>query len=98
MAPPVNQSGHPPDVTAHLVSKETAVICVLKGSREIVARNVPLVSKEMNARNVLLVSKAKNVNNVQRATMELNVVMILAYPSNYLSELLIIIQTQAGNG
>ena len=36
----VNQYGHPPDVTVLIVTKETGVINVPRGSREMVARNV----------------------------------------------------------
>ena len=58
MAPPVNKSGHPPDVTALIVTKVTDVNNVLRGSREMVAKNVPLASEEINARPVLLVTLA----------------------------------------
>ena len=59
MEPPGNEHGHPPGVTVHLISKETYVMHVLRGSREMVAKNAPLVSKVMN------------VNNVQRTVMEI---------------------------
>ena len=65
MAPTVNEHGHPPGVTVHLISKETYVMHVLRGSRKMVAKNAPLVSKAMN------------VNNVQRTIMGITVVMKL---------------------
>ena len=40
MAPPENKPGHPPDVTAQIVTKETHVTTVLRGSREMAVRNV----------------------------------------------------------
>ena len=52
MAQPVNKPGHPPGVTVLNVSKERDVAPALRGSREIVARNVPLISKVMIVRNV----------------------------------------------
>ena len=51
-----NLCGPPPDVTVLIVTKETDVIDVLKCSREMVVRNVPLVTKEMNATDVLMVT------------------------------------------
>ena len=61
MAPPVGAPGLPPDVTALIVTKETDVIDVLRGSREMAAQNVLNGSKEMNAINVLMVTMAKRV-------------------------------------
>ena len=55
----MKESGHLPDVTALIVTKETDVTRVLRGPREKVARNVPLVSKGMNVSNVLLVSRGE---------------------------------------
>ena len=81
--------GHPPGVTVHLVSKETAVMHILRDSREMVARNVLLVSKgtnvknvlkgsrEMIVKNVLLVSKVMTVNNVLRGSKEMDVSNVL---------------------
>ena len=40
------------------VTKETDVICVLRGSREMDAYSVPLASKEMTATYVLMVTMA----------------------------------------
>ena len=57
MAPPVNRPEHLPDVTVHLVFKETVVMCALRSSREMVVRNVPLVSKVKNVNNALNVSR-----------------------------------------
>ena len=61
MAPPVNQPGRPPDVTVHLVFKETGMTHALRGSREMVARNVPLVFKEMNVNDAHTTSTGKTV-------------------------------------
>ena len=52
----MNQRTGPPDVTVLIVTKETDVIYALKGSRVMIARNVPFVSKEMNVTHVLLVT------------------------------------------
>ena len=49
MEPLVNKPGYPPDVTALIVTKETDVATVLKGSRE------------MNVMNVLVVTMATHV-------------------------------------
>ena len=57
MVPPVNKLGHPPGVSIHLVYKEIDVMCVQRGSREMVAKNVLLVSKEMTVDNALSVSR-----------------------------------------
>ena len=82
---PVNRPGHPPDVTAltvsratrvkvaNQISKETNVKNVLRGFREMVAKNVYLVSKVMNVRNVLRGSKEIVANNVLRGSMEMSV-------------------------
>ena len=51
-----NPCGLPPDVTVLTVSEETDVIDVLRCSRKMVVRNVPLVTKEMNATDVLMVT------------------------------------------
>ena len=75
MAPPVNKPGHPPDVIALIATKETDVTVVLNASKEIVARNVPLVSKVTNVNNALRDSKEMNVNSVRVVTMEMIVVM-----------------------
>ena len=40
MAPPVNEPGRPPDVTALIVMKETDAETVLRGSREMTVINV----------------------------------------------------------
>ena len=77
MAPPVNEHGHPPDVTVLIVTKETDVINALSSSRETAARNVPLVSKAMNVRNALNGSVETVARNVLRITTELTVVMVL---------------------
>ena len=89
-APPVNKPGHPPDVTALIVTMETDVTTAWKGSREMIARNVPLVSRVMNAnsvpggsketfvKNVFLVSREPNVNNVRRTITEIIVVIIFS--------------------
>ena len=88
MAPPVNKPGHSPDVTVLIVTIETDVTTASKGSREMIARNVPLVSRVMNAnsvpggskerfvKNVFLVSREPNVNNVRKTTTEIIVVII----------------------
>ena len=47
MAPPVNEPGRPPDVTAHLISKETDVMRVQKGSREMNVISASRGSREM---------------------------------------------------
>ena len=52
MAPPVNQSGHPPDVNA------------LTGSREMIAENVLRGSREKTVMNVLIVTMATHVVNI----------------------------------
>ena len=78
MAPLVNEPGHPQGVSVHLVSKETDVMCVLRGSREMVASNVHLVSKVMTVNNALDVSKAMIVSSVHSSTMEMNAVMLLS--------------------
>ena len=52
MVPHVNKPGHPPDVTALIITKETDVNSVQDSSRERVARNVLLVSKESIFKNV----------------------------------------------
>ena len=69
----VNRPGLQPDVTvlivsrgtgvkvANQISKETDVTCALRDSREMVARNVPLVSKEINVKIVQRDSKEINV-------------------------------------
>ena len=44
MEPLVNKPGHPPDVTALIVTKETDVATVLKGSREMTVMNVLMVT------------------------------------------------------
>ena len=75
MAPLVNKPGHPPDVIALIATKETDVTVVLNVSKEIVARNVPLVSKVTNVNNALRDSKEMNVNSVRVVTMEMIVVM-----------------------
>ena len=67
MAPPVNKLGHPPDVTVLIFTKETDV------------RDAQRDSREMVARNVLLVSREPSVKNVQRTTTEIIVVMIFLY-------------------
>ena len=47
MAPPVNEPGHLPDVTALIVTKEADVTTVLRTSREIAARNVHKITMEI---------------------------------------------------
>ena len=47
MAPPVNEPGHPPDVTALIVTMEADVTTVLRTSREIAARNVHKITMEI---------------------------------------------------
>ena len=49
MAPPVKEPGQSPDVTAPLVSKETDVMCVLRGSKVITVISVWRGSREMIA-------------------------------------------------
>ena len=44
MALPVNSAGHPPGVTALIVTKETDVTTASRGSREMAVKNVPLIS------------------------------------------------------
>ena len=51
-----NPCGLPPDVTVLTVSKETDVIDVLRCSREMIVRNISLVTKEMNETDVLMVT------------------------------------------
>ena len=56
-----NKPGHPPDVTALNVTKETDVTGAPRGSREKDVKNVLNGSKEMDAINVLMVTMAKRV-------------------------------------
>ena len=72
----MNQKGYPPDVTAQIVTKETDVTGVWKGSREMVAKNVPLVSREMNVNNVLRDSREKIVRNVSPVSRVINVTTV----------------------
>ena len=51
MPPPMNKSGHPPDVNA------------LTGSREMIAENVLSGSREKTVMNVLMVTMATHVVN-----------------------------------
>ena len=44
MMPPVNEPGHPPDVTALTVTRETDVTTVLRCSREMVVLNVLMIT------------------------------------------------------
>ena len=44
MAPPVNEPGHPLDVTALIVTKETDVTTVLRGSKEMTVTNALMVT------------------------------------------------------
>ena len=74
MAPPVNEPGHPPDVIALTVTKETDMTRVRRGSREMVVENVLTGSKEMAAQNVLRGSREMNVTPVLMVTMETCVV------------------------
>ena len=53
MAPLVKGPGLPPDVTALIVTKEIDV-SVLRGAREIVARNVQRTTMEMTVVNIEL--------------------------------------------
>ena len=75
MAPPVNKPGHPPDVTAMIVPKETDVKYALRDFKESVAKNVPLGSKETIVNNVLRDSRVGIVSNALRTTTEIIVVM-----------------------
>ena len=54
MAPPVNQSGHPPGVTALIVTKETDVTHALTGSREMVVLNAHRITMGMIVVMILL--------------------------------------------
>ena len=47
MVPPLNQPGHPPDVTALIVTKETDVKTVPRRSREMAARNAYKATMEI---------------------------------------------------
>ena len=78
MAPPVSKPGRPPDVTAQTVTKETDVTDALKGSREMTARNAPLVSKVMNVNIALRDSKEMIVENAPLTTMEMTVVRLFS--------------------
>ena len=42
-----NRSGHPPDVTALMVTKETDATTALRGSREMAARNAYKATMEI---------------------------------------------------
>ena len=77
MAPPVNQPHCPADVTVQNVTKETDVTGVWKGFKEMVARNVLLVSREMNANDVLKDSREMNVNFALRISREMNAIPAL---------------------
>ena len=75
----VNQPGHPPDVTALIISRETDVTSAQKGSKVTNVRNVPLISKVMNVRNALRDSREKNVDNVHKTITDKIVVMLFNY-------------------
>ena len=104
MAPPVNKFGHPPDVTVLTVFKETCVMCALRDSKELVARNAPIISKGMNVKNaprgsretvakdVPLVSKEMNVNSALRGSRE-----IIASTVHHVSKAIIVNNVREGS-
>ena len=61
MAPLVNESGHPPDVTALTVTKETDVTRAQRGSREMAAQTFLRGSKGMDVIDVLMVTMVTRV-------------------------------------
>ena len=77
MASPVNQLGRPPDVTALIVSKETNVTSVQKGSRVMTVISVPRGSRETIASIVPPDSRVMDAGNVQWTTTEIIAVKIL---------------------
>ena len=61
MAPPVTKPGHPPNATAPTITRETDVICALKGSEEPGVRNVPKNTTEMIAVMITFLLPANEV-------------------------------------
>ena len=76
MEPPVNEPGHPPDVTAQTITKEIDVTRALRGSREMSVMSVVRGSRVTVARNVFLVSKVMTARDASRAITETTAVII----------------------